>query len=118
MLKGDRMKDRGQALVLFVLFLLVLLGVSALAVDYANWLLIDRHLQNTSDHASLAGASVFRGSIGATNCKQESGNLSCQQAARTLAWTSLNDELDLGLSGTDIGSLVVRDSPAGGDSAG
>src|SRR5215208_972168 len=112
------MKDRGQALVLFVLFLLVLLGISALAVDYANWLLIDRHLQNTSDHASLAGASVFRESIGGTNCKQDSDNITCQQAARTLAWTSLNDELDLALSPTALGNLVIRDSPGTGDVVG
>jgi hypothetical protein len=112
------MKDRGQALVLFVLFLLVLLGVSALGVDYANWLLIDRHLQNVSDHASLAGASVFRETVGATNCKQTAGNVTCQEAARTLAWTSLNDELDLGLDATALGNLVVRDSPATGDTYG
>ena len=49
----------GQTLVLFALFLTVLLGVSALAIDYAHWLLTDRTLQNASDHAALAGASVF-----------------------------------------------------------
>jgi hypothetical protein len=118
MLRIELMKDRGQALVLFALFLLVLLGVSALAVDYANWLLIDRHLQNTSDHASLAGASVFSESIGGTNCKQDAENITCQQAARTLAWTSLNDELDLGLSSTDLGSLVIQDSPGAGNVVG
>jgi hypothetical protein len=112
------MKDRGQALVLFVLFLLVLLGVSALAVDYANWLLIDRSLQNTSDHASLAGASVFRETLGTTNCKQAPGDPACKTAARTLAWTSLNDELDLGLSPTDIGNLVIDDSPPEGNVVG
>ena len=118
MLRNQLMKDRGQALVLFVLFLLVLLGISALAVDYANWLLIDRRLQNVSDHASLAGASVFRGSISGTNCKQDSGNVNCQQAARTLAWTSLNDELGLGLDATALGALVLRDSPNTGDTYG
>jgi len=29
--------------------------VSALGIDYANWLLNDRNLQNVSDHAALAG---------------------------------------------------------------
>src|SRR5215213_6107507 len=112
------MKDRGQALVMFCLFLLVLLGVSALAVDYANWLLIDRHLQNVSDHSSLAGASVFRETIGGTSCKQDANNVVCQQAARIQAWTSLNDELNLGISSTDMGNLVIRDSPPAGDVVG
>ena len=48
-------RGRGQTLVIFVLFLTVLIGVSALAIDYAGWLLTDRNLQNIADHASLAG---------------------------------------------------------------
>ena len=55
-----RPRGAGQVLVLFVLFLLVLLGISALAVDYASWLLTDRNLQNVADHAALAGASEFQ----------------------------------------------------------
>src|SRR5205823_10894576 len=58
-LKPERPSSLGQVLVLFVLFLFVLLAVSALGVDYANWLLTDRRLQNVSDHAALAGASQF-----------------------------------------------------------
>ena len=112
------MRDRGQALVLFVLFLLVLLGVSALAIDYANWLLVDRRLQNVSDHASLAGASVFKQTISGTNCKEDPDNFDCQVAARTLAWTSLNDELELGLGTVAIGNFALQDSPPGGDPAG
>ena len=59
---------QGQALVLYALFLLVLLGASALAVDYANWLLIDRRLQNVADHASLAGAAMFDDQFVAGSC--------------------------------------------------
>jgi hypothetical protein len=110
------MKDRGQALVLFALFLLVLLGISALAVDYANWLLIDRRMQNVSDHASLAGASVFKQTISGTNCKEDPDNFNCQVAARTLAWTSLNDELDLGIA--NIAALAAADSPGAGNVVG
>lgn len=112
------MKNRGQALVLFALFLLVLLGISALAIDYANWLLIDRRLQNVSDHASLAGASVFRQTISGTNCKEDPNNSDCQVAARIQAWTSLEEELQIGLSDTDIGNLALRDSPVAGDPGG
>lgn len=99
----------GQVLVLFVLFLLVLLGVSALAIDYASWLLTDRTLQNVSDHAALAGASQFEDRTTATNC---AGN-KCVDA-RIQAWTSLNDELDLGLTPAEIVSLGSADSPAAG----
>ena len=48
-MKALRRRSRGQALVLFALFLLVLLGASALAIDYANWLLTDRRLQNNAN---------------------------------------------------------------------
>jgi hypothetical protein len=43
-------------LVLFALMLVVLLLVSALAVDYGGWLVTKRNYQNISDAASLAGA--------------------------------------------------------------
>jgi putative Flp pilus-assembly TadE/G-like protein len=111
------MKTRGQTLVLFALCLTVMLGISALAVDYANWLLIDRRMQNVSDHASLAGASVFRETIGGTSCREDPSFGNCQVAARVQAWTSLNQELVLGLSTPQIGTLALRDSPATGDTA-
>ena len=87
-----RVASAGQVLVLFVLFLLVLLGVSAVGIDYATWLLTDRNLQNTADHAALAGASQFQDRTTATTCT----GTKCYDARRQ-AWTSLNDELDLGL---------------------
>lgn len=104
-----RSRSMGQVLILFVLFLLVLLGVSALAIDYATWLVTDRTLQNVSDHAALAGASEFTDRTTATNC---SGN-KCVNARRQ-AWTSLNDELVLGLSATDIANLAASDTGSGG----
>ena len=58
-----RVASAGQVLVLFVLFLLVLLGVSAVGIDYATWLLTDRNLQNTADHAALAGASQLPATV-------------------------------------------------------
>ena len=80
-------RSPGQVLVLFVLFLLVLLGVSALAIDYAGWLLTDRNLQNSADHAALAGASEFRQRASQGVCS--GGNPQCIEA-RTQMWTSLN----------------------------
>jgi hypothetical protein len=100
-----RVASAGQVLVLFVLFLLVLLGVSAVGIDYASWLLTDRSLQNTADHAALAGASQFQDRTTATNC---AGN-KCYDARRQ-AWTSLNDELDLGLLPGQIDNLALANT--------
>jgi Flp pilus assembly protein TadG len=103
---------RGQVLIIFALFLLVLLGASALAIDYASWLVVDRNLQNTADHASLAGASVFTDRSGGTNC---SGN-KCFNA-RAQAWTSLNDELNLGLTSPEIATLAATDTGSTGQAS-
>src|SRR3989304_10461433 len=65
--------QQGQALVLYALFLLVLLGASALAIDYANWLLIDRRLQNVADHASLTGGATFEDQFVAGSCAGPGG---------------------------------------------
>lgn len=108
-----RISATGQVLVLFVLFLLVLLGVSAIGIDYAGWLLTDRALQNVADHAALAGASEFADSSTANDC---SGS-KCV-AARTHAWASLTNELDLGLTDAAITALAAADSPAGGQPGG
>ena len=80
-------RSRGQVLVLFALLLLALLGISALAIDYASWLVVDRNLQNAADHAALAGASAFENRASVTNCS----GTKCFNA-RAQAWTSLNDD--------------------------
>lgn len=109
------MKERGQTLVIFALFLTVLIGVSALAIDYAGWLLTDRKLQNVSDHASLAGASVFNQDINQASCAANPGALLCDDA-RLNAWTSLSQELNLGLSPAVLQCLAVSggNTPVGG----
>lgn len=89
-----RLASTGQVLVLFALFLLVLLGVSAVGIDYATWLLTDRYLQNVSDHASLAGASEFDQRITQGNCSGGPGAAKCFDA-RAQAWRSLADELPI-----------------------
>ena len=104
----------GQVLVLFTLFLLVLLGISALAVDYASWLLTDRALQNAADHAALAGAAEFNDRTAQENCLGGLGTAKCV-AARAQAWTSLNNELGLGMFVVTIDCLSTADSPAAGE---
>jgi hypothetical protein len=49
--------ERGQALVLFVLALGVLLGFTAMAIDVGMVYRDRRHLQNTADAAALAGVA-------------------------------------------------------------
>ena len=111
----SRPASAGQVLVLFVLFLLVLLGISALAIDYASWLLTDRALQNVSDHAALAGASAFDDrTIDSANCSGGLGQPKCNDA-RKQAWASLSHELDLNLSSTIV-SCMATAGPNGGDS--
>jgi Flp pilus assembly protein TadG len=52
-------RDRGQATVLTVLFLAVLLGVAALAIDVGTWYKQKRDLQAVADAAALAGAQAL-----------------------------------------------------------
>jgi Flp pilus assembly protein TadG len=51
-----RKNERGQAIVLTVLALIVLLGMSALVLDLGSWYRTKRRLQSTADAAVLAGA--------------------------------------------------------------
>src|SRR4029078_10141528 len=78
-------------------------------IDYASWLVVDRNLQNVADHAALAGASQFENRSGGTSCS----GTKCS-TARAEAWTSLNDELGLGLPPAAITALANADTlPAG-----
>jgi len=48
--------DNGQATVITVVFLVVLLGMAALVLDIGSWYRADRATQSTADAAALAGA--------------------------------------------------------------
>jgi Putative Flp pilus-assembly TadE/G-like len=50
------MNQRGQSLVLSLLFLTVLMGMAALVIDVGAWYRADRKLQANADAAALAGA--------------------------------------------------------------
>jgi Flp pilus assembly protein TadG len=49
-------RERGQATVLTLVFLVVLLGMAALVLDIGSWYRADRDTQSTADAAALAGA--------------------------------------------------------------
>jgi Flp pilus assembly protein TadG len=51
-----RKNERGQAIVLMVLALVVLIGMAALVLDVGAWFRTKRRLQGTADAAALAGA--------------------------------------------------------------
>ena len=51
--------NRGQATVLTLVFLVVLLGMAALVLDIGSWYRADRDTQSTADSAALAGAQAL-----------------------------------------------------------
>lgn len=56
---STRTRERGQAAVLVVVFLVALLGVSAAVLDVGSWFRADRDLQATVDASALAGAQAL-----------------------------------------------------------
>ena len=103
LLGAHRRDARGQVLVLFALMLVVLLLVSALAVDYGGWLVTKRNYQNVTDAASLAGAQqLTRPSLSASK----------QQLAREAAWQSIKTALNF--TGLDPVAQAMTSSSATG----
>lgn len=103
--RGDRRDDRrdgGQTVVIFAVFLVVLLGSAAIAVDYGSWLKSRRDYQNVVDAASLAGSVQLVRPI----------TVAKQIAARQAAWKSIEDQL--GLSLDEVGFANAGSTPAGG----
>ena len=98
---ASTIRERGQVLPLFALFLLVLLGLTALAIDVSGALSAQRAYRSFADSAALAGAQDLQqgGTRVVTSVEQ--------QAART-------DSLDrlislLGASGPPVGCPVSSD---------
>jgi hypothetical protein len=102
-MKHRRDGHRGQVLPLFALFLVVLLGTTAIAVDYGSWLKGRRDYQNVADAAVLAGGGFLSRPIDATKRTQ----------ARRAAWESLNNQLALGLTTGQLNTLQTSNTPAG-----
>ena len=57
--------QRGQSLVLSLLFMTVLIGMAAIVIDVGSWYRADRKLQANADAAALAGAQELPGSTAA-----------------------------------------------------
>jgi hypothetical protein len=72
------MNQRGQSLVLSILFLTVLVGMATIVIDVGSWYRADRKLQANADAAALAGAQEL-----------PANTVSAQAAA--LAYADTND---------------------------
>src|SRR6185369_5082731 len=97
---ANRDTRSGQTIVIFAVFLVVLLGSAAIAVDYGSWLKVRRDYQNVVDASSLAGSVLLVRPITATK----------QHDAREAAWKSIEDQLGLTL---DEDTLANTNTPVG-----
>jgi Flp pilus assembly protein TadG len=63
--------ESGQAIVLLVVVLVALLGMTGLVIDFGNWMVNKREVQNAADAAALAGAArVPGGTVAETTAAQ------------------------------------------------
>ena len=83
-----RRSESGQTLVIFAIFLVVLLGATAITVDYGSLLKVRRDYQNAADAAVLAGSVFLTRPVTAPK----------PIAARKAAWKSIEDQLGLTLN--------------------
>ncbi len=99
---------RGQATVLTVVFMVVLLGMAALVLDIGSWYRADRATQATADAAALAGAQAL------PYDPATAGSLALQYAGKNGGGLSASDiQIGLGLSTNDTIQVHVR-RPASG----
>jgi hypothetical protein len=103
MMRSSRSDSKGQVLALFAIFLVVLIGATAVTVDYGSWLKVRRDYQNVADAAVLAGGGFLSRPLDATK----------QAHARRAAWDSLNAQLNLGLNNGQLNTLQATNTPAG-----
>ena len=54
-----KINERGQSMVLALVFLTVLMGMSALVLDVGSWYRAHRAAQSTADASALAAAQVL-----------------------------------------------------------
>ena len=63
--------ERGQSMVLTVVFMVVLLGFAALVIDVGSWYRAHRAAQSTADASALAGAAVLPDTAAATTLAKQ-----------------------------------------------
>jgi Flp pilus assembly protein TadG len=105
---NPRKNERGQAVVLTVFSLIVLLGMSALVVDVGSWFRTKRRLQSTADAAALAGVqelpkdpSLAR-SVALTYADKNGGDVLSANVT-VMSTFNANDTLKVKAARTDAG---------------
>lgn len=102
---------RGQILAVFALFLIVLLGFTALAVDYGTYLVARRDYQNAADAGAIAGAAYMVRPL--TNAKHGDAVAAAWEAVKSkLGLTSTPNETQLNGGWVDGEWTVWVASPA------
>jgi hypothetical protein len=80
-----KMNQRGQSMVLAIVFLTVLMGMAALVLDVGSWYRAHRQAQSTADASALAGAQALPDTAAATalanqySAKNSTGGASAPQ---------------------------------------
>jgi Flp pilus assembly protein TadG len=103
-----RNEEKGQALVLTVVCLAVMLGMAALVLDVGAWFRTDRHLQATADAAALAGAQDLPTDVAGAKAaaldyaNKNGGNVAAGDISVTTT-ASPNDTIVVKASKTDPG---------------
>lgn len=87
MINGRSNRERGQALPLFALFLVVLLGISALAIDVSRKYSALRTYRSIADAASLAGAQDLQ--VPGSRLVTDTDRIQARQHAMTSVMTQL-----------------------------
>jgi Flp pilus assembly protein TadG len=100
--------DSGQATVVTLIFLVVLLGMAALVLDIGSWYRADRATQSTADAAALAGAQALPYN------PANASSLALQYANKNGGGLSSSDiQITKGLSTNDTIQVHVRRAASG-----
>jgi Flp pilus assembly protein TadG len=103
-----RREEKGQAAVLTVVCLAVMLGMAALVLDVGAWFRTDRKLQATADAAALAGAQDLPKSVGAGKAaaldyaNRNGGHVAASDITVSTSFTA-NDTIAVKATKTDPG---------------
>ena len=90
-IKRLKNEDHGQALIMVVLMLTVLLGFAALVVDVGNLYIVKSQLQNASDAAALAGAQDLGTTVDAEATAKNYAEVNGVPKAETLVDTTYDN---------------------------
>ena len=103
-----RRDERGQTVVLIVVFMFVLLGMCAMAIDVGLWYQDKRAVQATADAAALAGASVLPVNYATAQTTADAQFAKNKKAGDTVAISNTSDLT----AGDSVTVTVTRTAPS------